>query len=404
MEDWQNWLKNKRVVFFVAETVPSIAGSGINAFRFAKYLCSYTKQVKIVCFNYNNKLPKYELIEGVVIKRIRYYNKSLSSKLLSLPFLIYNYCKETILCNISFVYGAYMPGYETILFVSWLFGKKTIFQSTLLEDDDIESILNKKPKSLRIIKKSLFKKISVYYAINKRFEEKCINSLGKKVNIILRTQGVNAEGFAPQDLITIKSIKNLYNIKDNKFVILSVGILIKRKGYLDIFQYLKELPFPFIYIVAGLDHQDIYHRSSDQELKEMELIKTTGKTILGDKVQFLGHINDLKKIYSIANVYLHCATQEGTPGAILEAMSSRLPVVMRKIEGTEFIFKNEENCLIFNHPNESISCLTRIHNEFPFIKRLTENAHNRILTFESFEMISALILNVLYGPPKKNIY
>ncbi len=388
MKDWQEWIKDKKIVFFAAETVPSAAGSGLNAFRFARYLQNYALSLKIVCFNYNNNLIKSSTIEGVFIRRIPYYNQNLFQKIYSLPFLLFHYIKETIKCDICFIYGAYMPGYESILLTSILFSKKIVFQSTLLGDDDIVSILNRKPVSLRGIKKVLFNRISVYYAINQSFALKWRSMMGNKVNILLRSQGIDADDFLRIDKGNNSSFKNMLSIPEGTYIILSVGILIFRKGYLEAFSVLKELNFPFIYLIAGMDKPDPYHRSSPQEVAEMKEIKIIGQSILEERVRFLGHVADIQKLYAVADMYLHAAKQEGTPGAILEAMICKLPVVLHKIEGIDFIFKNEENCLSYNNTLSMMQCINRIHTDQNLVNRLTENAYRMVRKNEIFASIS----------------
>ena len=131
--------KDKRVVFFVAETKPSVTGFGLSAFNFASALNQFGYKTKIVCYNYNNKYKKSEKIDHVIIKRIVYFNYNLFTKIFSFPWLVVKYLIYVITSEITLVYGRYLIGYEFVLLFSILFNKYSVFRSTLLGEDDIES-------------------------------------------------------------------------------------------------------------------------------------------------------------------------------------------------------------------------------------------------------------------------
>jgi hypothetical protein len=280
-------LKNKKIVFFAAETIPSTSGSGINVFRFAEFLSQFSKSVKIICFNYNNKFKSYEQVKGVRIKRIKYFNQSQIAKILSFPFLIYSYIKEPISHDISLIYGSYMPGFEIIFLVSKLFKRKTIFQATLLNDDDIDTIIERTAFPFKTFRKYLYSKVSLFYAINNKFEKKWKNNFKYSPASVLASPGVNISVFKPLSKLDRNKIREKLRISNERFVIFSCGTLIERKGYRHIFMELSKLEFPFIIIVAGQNTYNPYRRSTKQELFEMETLTKLGIEKLGDKIRIL---------------------------------------------------------------------------------------------------------------------
>jgi glycosyltransferase involved in cell wall biosynthesis len=388
-------LKNKRIVFFAAETIPSYSGSGIMAFRYAKFLSKHCKSIKIVCFNYNGKLPSYESVENVKIRRLLYYNSNLITKLFSLPSLLFHYIKESFTNNIFFIYGNYMPGYETILFSCFMFRKKIIFFSTLLYDDDFNTILYKKPRIISKVRKYLFKKISLYIAINEEFKKTFIKHFGNTIPIVLKSQGVDTKLFHPIEAKEKIKTRKQFGIPLDTFVILSCGLLIERKGYRHIFKALSEIKWPFLYIVAGQKKVHISHRSSKQELAEMIALSNLGKQSLGNKVLFIDTHADMLPIYSLSNVFLHGAHHEGFPNVILEAMACKLPIILKRIKTLDFAFQNKKNVLIYDHPSEIMEYLKNVRDIPDISKNLTEKAYNDILNQHTYDVLTQAIIDKL---------
>jgi len=392
MYGWENFIKEKKIIFFAAETIPSFSGSGIMAFRYARFLTQFCKSVEIVCFNYNKKLTPNEIVDNVKITRIPYYNKNIFFKFISLPILIFCYIKKTYVNDISFIYGTYMPGFEFILLSHLIFKKKTIYISTLLGDDDFNAILNKVTLPQKLVRKYLFKKISLYWSINELFRitfEKYYNT----IPIVSKSQGVDLELF--KNLTDKEKIhsKKIFNIPNNIFVILSCGFLIERKGYREIFENLSKLELPFLYVIAGQKCNDNYHRSSIQELNEMEILYNYGKQMLHDKIIFISAQKDMLPIYSIADVLLHGANREGLPNVVLEAMACKIPVIIRNLECYGNIFQNGYNALTYNDPIHINHHLTNLMNDYSLSKKISGNAYKKIVAEHSYYKITAELIN-----------
>jgi glycosyltransferase involved in cell wall biosynthesis len=393
MLNWEESIKNKKIIFFVAETVPSYSGSGIMAFRYARFLTRYSESVKMVCFNYNNKLVPTEIIDGVLIHRIPYYNKNLLTKILSLPILLYYYMKEAILHKICFLYGTYMPGFESILLIQFLFKKKLIFLSTLMYDDDIDAIINNAPFPLNHVRKYLFSKISLYLAINKEFKDSFEKYYGDNVPIILKSQGIDTDIFHPITESEKTEARRKFNIPGDSTVILSCGLLIERKGYRNIFEILSKIKWPFLYIVAGQRDTQAYHRSSQQEKKEMKELSSLGAEKLANKILFLDTHANMLPVYSLANVFLHGAHWEGLPNVVLEAMACKLPIVLKRSEGLDFVFRNKINVVTYEQPAEIKGCLESVLNDSSFSKKLTDNAYKEIIHEHAYDALTSNVFD-----------
>ena len=118
-----------------------------------------------------------------------------------------------------------------------------------------------------------------------------------------------------------------------KFIIISVGRLVWKKGYeyaIKALVVLKEQGIPFEYRVIG---------SGDYLQAIQYIVKELG---LANDVKLLGELtaNKIKEELNQANVFLHPAVSEGFSNAVLEAQAMGLPVVCTDADG---LSENIEN-------------------------------------------------------------
>lgn len=387
-------LKDKKIVFFVAETPPSLSGSGIMAFHLAEYLSRYASSVRMISFNYNNTLSGKEKKHQLEIKRINYYNSNILTKILSFPGLLFQYLRESNKQDICFIYGNYMPGYEIIMASNIIYKIKTIFVSTLLDDDDFASIIKRSFFPLKRIRKYLFSRITLYWAINEEFETIWQKQFKHSPPVILSSQGINTDTFFPLSEVGKIELRNKYQYPKDVLILLSVGFLIERKGYNHIFEALAHLNIPFLYLIAGSKSAHAYHRSSIREKEEMQYLHELGRKKLGEQVIFLGQCTEMHSIYSVADILLHGADREGTPNVVLEAMACGKPVIMKQLTGLDYIIKDNINALIYKQNDELVSKISRLANDSKLAARLSENAHRTIMEQHTIHQVANKIVNI----------
>jgi glycosyltransferase involved in cell wall biosynthesis len=384
--DWQNRIKDKKIVLFSAETVPSSAGFGVNAFNFASALNTFGAKTQVVCYNYNNKSINHESIEHVSITRLAYYNKNIFAKIFSFPYLILNYFKYVRKCDVVFIYGKYLVGYELILLFSLIHKKITIFRSTLLGDDDLESI-HRQSKILWPFRRLLFSKTSCYFSINSSFSSIWKNYFPGKPKIFESPQGVNIQRFFPE-ISKNNNVGILPGIPENHIVFFSCGIVVERKGYREIFDALKNLEYPFVYIIAGQYSSSTEHKSSKKELEEMQSLYSYGKQLLKEKLIFTGVTTNVEKYLNSSDFFIHGAVAEGTPNAVLEAMACGIPIICRKTDGISGeILKANENYLEYSNIKELISHLKSLPFRKNELNNLAKSALQTIRENYTFELV-----------------
>ena len=139
---------------------------------------------------------------------------------------------------------------------------------------------------------------------------------GEKV-VVLRN-GVDLKGFRPLDRDAARRELGL----DGK-VVLSVGLLIERKGHYLIIDALKQLPDVTLLIAgSGPDRAELEHRAA-----------VAG---VASRVQFLGQVphEKLAAVYSAADALVLASSREGWANVLLEAMACGTPVAATDVWGT----------------------------------------------------------------------
>ncbi len=345
---------NKKISFLliVPYTIPQYSGSGINAFNFARFLAAEGIKVTLLTFNRNLRYSRKEWIDNILLRRILYFNKNLFSKILSLIFIIPVYISYIARNKIILIYGGHIICYEFILIIARWFNRKTIFQSLLIDADDIETIISNKPEFLRKFYKKLFSRVDVYHSINSTFSARYRKFIQKADSILEMPQGVDIRFFSPASDDIRHLTRNQLGIPGNIWVMLSVGFMIPRKGFSGILDALKDIDIPYIYIIAGEFDFPKGHFLYKYSKQASETVQK-GKTLLGDKLILTGPVKDIQKYYQVADIMLFNSVQEGLPNSLLEAMACGIPVITRNIPGLEgFILNNGGNCYIFNNENE----------------------------------------------------
>ena len=349
-----------RILIIVSYTIPTFAGGGRNAFNFAKYLRSKKIPVTILTFNRNFKQVSREKIDSIPFIRIPYLNRNLILKILSSFWIVCYYAVYILKNKLIYIIGDNIIAYQFIILFASISSKSVIFRSTMYGDDDLDSITTKR-KLTKPFYQFLFRQLTVYHSIHPGFTNSSKNILKGKVKIIETPQGVDINHFSPLSENEKRKLKYNMRLPDNKLIILSIGILIKRKGYLEIFEALSKLTFPFVYIVIGeynitMDH---YFKPYQMEMKELY---SKGKELLNDNVIFTGPCEEVVKYLQIADLFLINSFKEGLPNSLLEAASCGLPLLSRGIYGLDNnVLYQGKNAIIYKDTNEIIDILTELN-------------------------------------------
>lgn len=141
-------------------------------------------------------------------------------------------------------------------------------------------------------------------------------NLGIPIHVV--SNGIDPAKFI-RDESKRKAFRELYGFKQQDKIVLSVGLLIKRKGIFDFVELARSMP----------NHQFVWCGDTSSLLLTSE-VKSLFKH-LPSNAHFLGYVSDMPSAYSGADVFF-MPTYEETEGiVVLEALAAELPIVIRDI-------------------------------------------------------------------------
>jgi glycosyltransferase involved in cell wall biosynthesis len=377
-----------RIIVFSSYTKPYYSGSGINAWSLAKQLKICGNKVSILTYNWNYREKLLDSIDGVSVVRIPFFSSLLLIKFLGRAYLALMLPLFLLILRLKYkqliVYGAF-PGYILLIFFARLFAFKIIFRSTMLGSDDVLTLTAKSK-----IRRHIFSKIDYYYATTPTFKKKFIKALpNAKARVFLTTPGVDVNIYNP----TTKSHK-VNPDSPIALTFISIGNLVPRKGYEEIFKELSKLNFNFKYLVLGAERRvDHFNWHSDIT---MQSIKEKGIKLLGQKVEFIGWTDDVQSYLERSDILILNSKSEGLPNSLLEAMACGVVPVTRKIEGlSNYLLISKENSFEFSNPKEIVEILNELHMNSELLNMTSFNARRTVENSFSFSEAVKQIVNVL---------
>lgn len=390
-------LSDKRLLFITAETYPSMIGGGRNAYYMAQFVKEHARKTTLLSLNFQNQLRTTEKLDGLSIKRIKYFNQTLLQRIRSFPRVLHETAQTIRQHDIIFFYGGFYPGFELLIWFANRLNKITVYRSSILESDDLETLyLNN--TLLWPIRKRIYQGLDLYFAINKKFEERWDERLPRHL-VFRSVQGINNKVFRTPQMNEKQILRKVNGISDSLPVILSCGFLVERKGYSLLFNALSQLNIKFLYLVAGSFNINIHHNVYKREEQEMQKLYYEGLQKLGGKIKFLGEVSKMEKIYPMADIFLHGAFREGTPNVLLEAMAVGLPIVFHRTEGLEpNLLVDNENALIYDNYNDIPKLVQHLIDTPLDAARLGHNASFTITENYTFEKVASELFTKLLIP------
>ncbi|MEN2983794.1 MAG: glycosyltransferase family 4 protein [Dictyoglomaceae bacterium] len=173
------------------------------------------------------------------------------------------------------------------------------------------------------------------------FEAEKLREMGVKSEIVVIPNGIDLREFKKDKELRIKTRKE-YGIEDEEIVFLSVGHLIKRKGF-DTFVKMAE-KFPEYRFVWVGDIPFSFLSGGFAEVKRIKENPPKNLIFTGGKPH-----EELPKFYNMADIFFFPSRQENFSVAVLEAASCGLPLLLRDLPeykeplADSYIAGNEEN-------------------------------------------------------------
>ncbi len=171
---------------------------------------------------------------------------------------------------------------------------------------------------------------------------KYYNVKEEKIHVI--HNGVDINKFLPPT--NKKEVKQELGFKTTDVNILSVGRLYARKGLFTLIESMSLVSKKFSnakLIIAG--------KGQSNEMKK--LVNYAKKLGVREKIIFTGYFPDTKlpKLYQAADIFAFSTFYENLPFAVLEALSSQLPVVTTKVGGIPEMIDDGRNGFLVQPAN-----------------------------------------------------
>jgi glycosyltransferase involved in cell wall biosynthesis len=367
-------------------TRPDYSGSGINALNFAGFLKGKGYPAAVLTFNRNLTLKSNEIIQGVPIRRIAYFNRNLFFKAVSMLLIIPSYIRFVAWSDVIIIYGAHLIGYQFLIVLGRLMGKCIVFRSLLFGADDLETLMKSRSPLARKFLVGLYRKVDLYFAINPVFAGSWKKFLPEEEKILISPQGVDVTVFKPSEEEERINARAELGIAPSDFVLLSVGFLINRKGFSGIFQVLEKVNFEFTYLLAGE-----FEFGPDHFMKKYaeraNAIKREGLNRLGSSLRLMGPVEQIQDMYRVADLILINSSSEGMPNTLLEAMASGKVVLARNLPGIRYMVEHMKNGVLFDNEQEMHEYLGMLHKETMLRRKIGVSAAEHIRSFASFEQV-----------------
>lgn len=232
------------------------------------------------------------------------------------------------------------------------------------------------------IERLLAKLTDILITINSEDYERARAFRARKVEL-LPGVGIDTEKYCKDDKNRIAKRKEL-NLKDDDFVIVSVGELIPRKNHKVVIESLGILKNEGIldgieYVICGSGRL------------EKELNALTKKLNIAEHVHFLGYRNDVKDICNIADLFVFMSKQEGLPVALMEAMACGLPILCSNIRGNRDLIRNKVNGeFVSDDPNSLYKKILSIKEDNLVRKQYSEASIKLIKDFDTHLLIEKM--------------
>ncbi len=167
-----------------------------------------------------------------------------------------------------------------------------------------------------------------------------------------------------------------FSIGEDEFILVTCGRIIKRKAIDVIIKALNEIP----------DNKIKLYIIGDGPEKN-NLLEFSLQLGLGDRVRFLGHIEEDEKfkLLSVADLFVLTSLHEGFGIVYMESMYCGLPIVCSNDGGQTDFLKSEENAILLD-VGDYKSCaeaIMRFNNDRDLYERCSENNRRKINDFQA---------------------
>jgi glycosyltransferase involved in cell wall biosynthesis len=373
-----------RVLVYTAWAPPARAGGGLSAFRFARYLARTGHEVTQLTLNQDLQFPKEEWLDGVHIVRAPYLRDSRLAKAFSLALVLPDCVDQLRRADVVILYGP-VPAYSAMILLGRATGRRVIYRSTMMRDNDPDTLIRRDiaPR----LRKAILGRVHTYYAMHPEFTASWKRAFGDTRQVVQTAQGVDTSIFKPAT--DRDALRDRLGLDRDATLILAIGWVIPRKGYDGLFEAAGELEEDFQLLVIG-EYEPNPNHPSWNERHEMNALTDKGRRLLGDRLTFTGSLDNVDAYLAAADIFVLNSSQEGLPNVVLEAMSSGLATLTKRLEGVDgYLTIDGETAIVFDTTDELQQALSRMLRHPEERRALGDRAATFIRDTFSYEAVAA---------------
>lgn len=148
--------------------------------------------------------------------------------------------------------------------------------------------------------------------------------------------GISIDKFG-EPSVDIQNLRASFGLKNDDFVLISVGELSPRKNHEVIIKALSQINNPNIkLLIVG-----------DGNLEHM--LKTLAKELkVENQVIFSGYRKDISDLLHMSDAFVFTSLQEGLPVVLMEAMATGIPIICSRIRGNVDLIADEKGGYLVN--------------------------------------------------------
>ncbi|MGB1250415.1 MAG: glycosyltransferase family 4 protein [Candidatus Promineifilaceae bacterium] len=367
---------------FAACAPPYYCGGGKQAMNLAMMLAAHGHKVTFITSNLDGETAAYEHIQGVDVHRLDMGGEARVQSLWFLFGAIKHLIRHRKAIDVAhFPSGAFWH-VVPILLLACMLGKPTILKLTALGVDDLKSIHQRRFGMLFLW---TLRRVSRIVAITDEFRQLGLEMSFPTQQIALIPNGVNIKMYQADDT-SRDSVREALQIPLDVCLVLFVGGMYANKGVdtlLDAWERTQvQCPEAMLLLVGPMPLE-----GSPDSMLVARIMKLRED---GGRIRMLSIQDDINRYYQSADIFTLPSRSEGLPNVTLEAMSSKLPVVVSDIGGHRAIVTQEHDGLVVPvSDSEALAeSLTRLINDAELREKLGEQARKTVLSKFALEIVA----------------